>query len=72
MEKDTRPILEYYTRHSVITDPGKYASLFDDLPYGIQSFVKIVQGLLVSLPWEDAYNLDITWISLERDTEKSI
>jgi hypothetical protein len=59
MEKDTRPILEYYTRHSVITDPGKYASLFDDLPYGIQSFVKIVQGLLVSLPWEDAYNLDI-------------
>jgi excinuclease ABC subunit A len=46
-------------RHSVITDPGKYASLFDDLPHGIQSPVKIVQGLLVSLPWEDAYNLDI-------------
>jgi excinuclease ABC subunit A len=57
-EKDTRPILEYYMRHSVITDTGKYASLFDDLPHGIQSLVKIVQGLLVSLPWEDAYGLD--------------
>ena len=59
MEKDSRPILEYHTRQSVITDTGKYASLFDDLPHGIQSLVKIVQGLFVSLPWEDAYNLAI-------------
>jgi excinuclease ABC subunit A len=43
----------------LITEPSKYASLFDDLPHGIQSLVKIVQGLLVSLPWKEAYSLDI-------------
>jgi excinuclease ABC subunit A len=32
--------------------------LFDDLPHGVQSLVKTVQGLVVSLPWEDAYGLD--------------
>jgi excinuclease ABC subunit A len=58
MEKDTCPILDYYMQHSQITEPSKYASLFDDLPHDIQSLVKIVQGLLISLPWEDAYNLD--------------
>ena len=42
-------------KQSQITDPGKCAYLFDDLPRSIQVLVKIVQGLLVSLPWEDAY-----------------
>lgn len=57
-EKGTRPILDYYVQHSQITDPGKYVYLFDDLPRGIQSLVKTVQGLVVSLPWEEAYGLD--------------
>jgi excinuclease ABC subunit A len=57
-EKGTRPILDYYVRHSQITDPGKYAYLFDDLPHDIRSVVKTVQGLVVSLPWEEAYGLD--------------
>jgi len=57
-EKGTHPVRDYYVQHSQITDPGKYAYLFDDLPYGVQSLVKTVQGLVVSLPWEDAYSLD--------------
>jgi excinuclease ABC subunit A len=57
-KKGTRPILAYYMQHSQITDPGKYARLFDDLPHGVQSLVKTVQGLVVSLPWEDAYGLN--------------
>jgi excinuclease ABC subunit A len=58
MEKDTRPILDYYVQHSQITEPSNYANLLDDLPHGIQSLVATVQGLLVSLPWEEAYGLD--------------
>ena len=56
-EKGARFILDYYALQSQITGPGKYAYLFDDLPHDIQSLVKTVQGLLVSLPWEEAYGL---------------
>jgi len=56
--KGNPPILDFYVHHSLITDPSNYAYLFDDLPRDIQSLVKTVQGLVVSLPWEDAYGLD--------------
>ena len=55
LEEGTRSILEQYVKQSQITDPGKCAYLLDDLPRSIQVLVKTVQGLLVSLPWEDAY-----------------
>jgi excinuclease ABC subunit A len=35
-----------------------YSHLFDHLPSDLPNLVKTVQGLLVSLPWEDAYGLD--------------
>jgi excinuclease ABC subunit A len=57
-EKNTRSILDYYAKQSQITDPCKYAHLFDDIPHGIENLVRTVQGLVVSLPWEDAYGLD--------------
>jgi len=51
--------LDFYVHHSLITNLGKYSHTFDDLPHDIQSLVSIIQGLVVSLPWEDAYGLDI-------------
>jgi excinuclease ABC subunit A len=35
-----------------------YSHLFDHLPHDLPTLVKTVQGLAVSLPWEDAYGLD--------------
>jgi excinuclease ABC subunit A len=32
--------------------------LFENLPHDLPSLAKTVQGLLISLPWEDAYGLD--------------
>jgi len=58
--------LQYYAQQSVITDPSTYSSLFENLPQDLPSLVKTVQGLLISLPWEDAYGLDI---HLERQKE---
>jgi transglutaminase-like putative cysteine protease len=57
-KKDNNLILQYYAQQSVITDPSNYSHLFDELPQDLPSLVKIVQGLVVSLPWEDAYGLD--------------
>jgi excinuclease ABC subunit A len=42
----------------VITDPRTYSHLFDNLPHDLPNLVKTVQGLIISLPWEDVYGLD--------------
>jgi hypothetical protein len=40
-------IYDFYTRQSEITDPGKYAGLFDELPGDPVELAVIVQGLCV-------------------------
>jgi excinuclease ABC subunit A len=35
-----------------------YSHLFNHLPHDLPNLVKTVQGLVISLPWEDAYGLD--------------
>ena len=38
---------EYYVQQSAITDPGRHAVLFDDLPVDIQGLCSTVRGLVV-------------------------
>jgi len=57
-KKDSHLILQYYAQQSVITDPSMYSHLFNHLPHDLPNLVKTVQGLVISLPWEDAYGLD--------------
>jgi excinuclease ABC subunit A len=59
LSENNHIILQYYTQQSVITDPSTYSHLFENLPCDLPNLSKIVQGLLISLPWEDAYGLDI-------------
>jgi excinuclease ABC subunit A len=56
--KNSGLILQYYTQQSVITDPSTYSPLFGNLPHDLPNLTKTVQGLVISLPWEDAYGLD--------------
>jgi excinuclease ABC subunit A len=60
-------ILEYYEQQGIITDPCEYKHLLDDIPREISRLVKTVQGLLVSLPWREAYGLEIS-----QDRQKEI
>jgi len=57
-KRDSHLLLQYYAQQSVITDPSMYSHLFDHLPHDLPNLVKTVQGLVISLPWEDAYGLD--------------
>jgi len=57
-EKKSRLILQYYAQQSLITDLSIYSHLFERLPQDLPNLVKTVQGLLISLPWEDTYGLD--------------
>jgi excinuclease ABC subunit A len=58
LSEDSHLILQYYTQQSVITDPSNYSHLFERLPQDLPNLVKTVQGLFMSLPWEEAYGLD--------------
>ena len=58
MSKNNHLILQYYSQQSVITDPSTYSNLLESLPHDLSSLTKTVQGLVISLPWEDAYGLD--------------
>lgn len=40
-------VLAYYREQSVLTDPGKYAYLYADLPRDVAGLVSVVQGLLI-------------------------
>jgi hypothetical protein len=52
--------LDYYAEHSPITDPGGYASLFDDLPTTIPALCQVVQGLMIHRGFTDFYGLQMS------------
>lgn len=51
--------LNYYTQHSLITNPRQYKSLFDALPHDVTQLVPIVQGLLLHLLWARSYGVTV-------------
>lgn len=46
-KQNEEKVLHYYTQQSVITDPGDYAYLFEDLPRDLPSLMRVVQGVLI-------------------------
>jgi len=40
-------LLDYYRQHSPITDPGRYAALYDALPDAPRQIARVIQGLLL-------------------------
>jgi len=40
-------ILDYYQKHSPITDPGEFAYLYDDLPDGLHELIAVIQGQMI-------------------------
>jgi hypothetical protein len=40
-------VLDYYRQHSILTDPGTQASLYEDLPHDVPGLAKVVQGVII-------------------------
>lgn len=53
-------LLSYYSQAGVMTDPGQYAFLLQDLPTDIGSLCRIVQGNLIHVFWAERYGVDLT------------
>jgi excinuclease ABC subunit A len=50
----------YYLEHSPITDPGEYASLYDNLPSDIPALVRIIYGQLIHRNAVRKYGVTLT------------
>jgi len=48
-QRDEINILEYYTTQGVMTDPGKYAYLYSELPSEISVLRDLLQGVLIHI-----------------------
>ena len=55
MPTSTNDALAYYTEHGTISDPGRFARLFDNLPHDISQLCRIIQGLLIHAFWAERY-----------------
>lgn len=51
--------LEFYRQHGVMTDPGPYAHLLQELPADLPALVQAVQGLLLHVFWAERYGLQL-------------
>ncbi|MGD9099507.1 MAG: transglutaminase domain-containing protein, partial [Anaerolineae bacterium] len=56
-------ILDYYTSHSPITDPGPYAYLYDDLPDDLGGLVAAIHAVLLHKQDADHHSVPLTKIS---------
>lgn len=48
-------IFTYFTQYGTISNPGTYASLFENLPTSIPDLVKLVQGVTIHVFWTERY-----------------
>lgn len=65
----SKDALRYYSSQSVMTDPGKYVQLYDDLPNDIPELCQVVQGLLIHVYHAQRYGVTL---SSERKEEVDI
>ena len=59
-------MLAYYTQQSLMSNPGRYADAFDDLPATVADLVRVVQGVTMHVFWSERYGLKL---SPERQAE---
>ena len=52
--------IEYYSHHNIMTDPGKFLYLCNELPFEINKLCEIVQGLLIHEAQTHLYGVNIS------------
>ncbi len=52
--------LEYYKTQSIMTNPGKYSYLYDNLPQSPLELTRVVQGVLLHIFHTESYGVHLT------------
>jgi len=55
MPTSTADALAYYTEYGIISDPGRFGRLYNNLPSDISQLCRISQGLLLHPFWAERY-----------------
>ena len=64
--------LAYYSSHSPLTDPGRYADLFNDLPEHPTELAGVVQGLLLHKLAVEHYKVTISRVQRSEQMLRSV
>lgn len=51
---------DYYSTHSMITDPGRFSELFDILPDDVEGIVEIIHGMFIHIFWAKMYGVTLS------------
>jgi len=51
---------QYYSTQSIISDPGEYVHLLDNLPDNIPSLYNILQGLIIHIYWAEPLGIKLS------------
>ena len=52
--------LTYFSQPGMMTDPGVYTKLLEELPTGMGELCKIVQGTTIHIFWAERYGLSLS------------
>jgi len=55
MSISTDDAFAYYAKHGIISDPGSFVGLFENLPSDVAQLCSIIQGLLLHVFWAERY-----------------
>ena len=56
----TSVMLEYYSTQGIITDPGKYAYLYEGLPSDVEKLAEVVQGVMIHIAHAHRYGVELS------------
>jgi len=59
--------IDFYSSQSIMTDPGKYAYLYQELPIEVSKLCEIVQGLLIHEAHTHLYGVNISNKRIEKE-----
>jgi hypothetical protein len=54
-----KPDLSYFSQHGPMSNPGIYASSYDQLPRKIEELVKVVQAVTIHVFWAERYGFKL-------------
>jgi hypothetical protein len=54
-----KPDLSYFSQHGPMSNPGIYASSYDQLPGKIEALVKVVQAVTIHVYWAERYGFRV-------------
>lgn len=51
--------LEFYRKQGIISNPGRFLDLYEELPDNIEGIIRVIQGLFLHVFWAGSYGVEL-------------